>query len=145
MVEGSKEEGRAVYYVEADSKEQAIRTLAARYDRNRILSQARKVRYAAERFAAGLCVGCGKRAHRPDLRTCETCKNSSKGGAAKRAKTPEEKAAREAKRLKYTRDWHAKGGRRLSVLREVLRSYEADPKQFKSWLIFEIDKLNGKA
>lgn len=162
QVEGSLcYNGKRVHYIEAESKEQAISILAARYDRLLEQGKASTLKHR-DALSVDKCLGCPAEA-RAGGRYCIDCLLKKRerrialaaGGERLRkapARTATEKAASyrdKLDRLKKTQKKLGGGSTRnyekLCFLRSLLRRYDENPKHFRAWLIAEIDKRAGKS
>lgn len=154
QVEGSIKDGRGVHYVEADSKQQAISILVARYDRRREKGKLLKRELRAKRKAAAICCQCQKPTDGLKL-LCFSCNEANnkrsreRGEPATRTDRPAaekvaaEQRIREANRLRVGKRNGATWAR-LAVLRACLKQLESNPRHLKTWLIAEIDKITAK-
>jgi hypothetical protein len=160
-VEGSiATRGGSVHYVEADTKEQAIRLLAARYDRRAELVNANKRKRKAAYATAGLCRECGA-ARAPGKSRCAKHLELRRLGKQRirRGETrpvvrlsPAEKAAAVERQRAQVRDGvkktYAKYGsganyHRFRTLVKVLEAFDGmTPGNFRMWLVQQIE-ANG--
>lgn len=164
-VESSVKDGRSVYYIEAPTKELAIKALAARWDRKQERARARYLAKVDLRWTTGKCVNCDNAARSKAL-VCDACyaKHSERrrqrlaGVKLTRlpaATTPEEKAASVIKARESSRATQRERNRRywrrhrrdmkLVTLQRALEAFDSmSSTAFKSWLLEEIHAASIK-
>jgi hypothetical protein len=173
-VEGSFKDSKTVHYVEADSKEDAIGKLKARWELYRERRTAKNERERLRRKNLGLCERYGCPDKNDGIHTlCAThheyVKQKRKESDARKSaagfdrlpehirlakRTDEEKAAIQARRdraarehkAKYTAKYGSGRLRRLQVLRKALRQFDSmTPRAFRAWLAQEIYAIESRA
>lgn len=152
--EGSRTcEGKSIFFVEADSPEQAIAKWARNYDRMRAKNVARRTALDRKNRLNGLC-SCG-RPRDAGFKSCAECREYDRDRARRRAAgiparsrlTEEERAQRWRLAVaKSAAAIKARGGGRAAMLRANLRRLDTfGAALFRDWLVAEIYRLEAKA
>lgn len=150
-VESSLKDGRSVHYIEADSKAEALRILAARYDSYLAREKARHLSLRLSRSRQGMCIDCGRE---PQIRPgdkgsrCQICIDRMKAnrfakGPRIKATTDEEKAQKQISNDARRRREGARYRRRMraNLLRAVLSNFDTmRASEFRAWLISQLDE-----
>lgn len=160
-VETSTTDGRGVYYIEANTKAEAIQALSSRWERRAEYRRAYLQDRARDRLERGLCAGCDN-PRKPTSSLCAACtekkaarlrdlRNGAASTRAKRAESTEEKAAamlRETERrtaaqrlqpshrIKY----------RLLAFQNCLDAFDSmTPRAFRTWLQERVEEYQDKS